>query len=200
MKDINEIINGITKGKSILLPEGFSKTIAETEFRSFVSDDIIAILELPLTFTHIENDDIFNEVMKIYQSYYKEAFYVIVDKAKKYIQNITTINCTLTYGDEKSRNKQLEKTFFYIENLLKGKNFQDIEIKNYLNSGEPEYGLGEKHIFLEVCYTISKRNDEENKFELFILGNNISYWETDKDNPKVANKIKDLILLDDKPS
>ena len=50
-----------------------------------------------------------------------------------------------------------------------------------------------------MCYVIAKRNGEENNFELFVLGNNIIYWETNKDNPKVADRIKDLIMLDVKP-
>lgn len=199
MKDINEIIDNITKSKGILLPEGFAKSIKEAEFKSYGSDKTISVLELSLAFTNVVNDVSINELMKFYRNYFDEAFPVIVEKAKEHVKNNICKNFTITIGNEERRNIELSNTYSYIENILRGRNFQDIEIRKYLNDKEPESNLGEKHITLTVVYCLLHNSSNKNMFDLFIYGNNISYWKTDKDNPKLANKIKNLIILDKLP-
>lgn len=118
MKDINEIIDNITKGEGVLLPEGLAKSIKEAKFKSFESDKTVSVLELSLIFTNVVNDDSINEMMKFYRNYFDEAFPVIVEKAKEHVKNNICKNFTITIGSEERRNIELSNTYSYIEKTL----------------------------------------------------------------------------------
>jgi len=200
MSDYEDFLNKIIKPElnTSLVSGVFLKRLSECKFIKNDEADYPAFLNVTMVFTNPLSSDEFEDMFKAYKTIFTEFYTILLNKAHSYItENLSDKYC-LKILNEEDYLKELERTLSYIECIFKGQKIGDINTIEYLNDVEPDVDLGEKYLQLEIIYSISI-TDNENEFNLLLLGNDLTYWEINKEDKTLADLVKFLLILDEKP-
>lgn len=185
MKNINDIVNGLSKPNLSLLPSVLQERLVKEEFNEkTMKEDGSKLIscEFNTYFTNVENnEEQIRKLLLIYSIFYNEAVSLLEIKANKYLSENVNSVYSIVVEHITNQEKKLSKIPSIIDTVLRGKVINKRDLKKYLNNYKPEEGtLGDKFLQLSLCALLIPY---DNEYEIF-WDITLSYWESSKNDPK----------------